>query len=92
MINRLIDYILKGTKLMATLAEFVTNTVASANAITAALSDLDLKLDDVKAKIDALVAGEVLTQADKDAITAALDLASTKAAAVLAEGTGLATS
>lgn len=62
---------------------------AAADVITA-LRAIDLKLDEVKLKIDSLSAGSVVTQADLDEIAAALAEGKATAAGVLAEASDLA--
>lgn len=72
---------------MATLADIS----ASLTEIVGSLTALDLKLDEVKAKIDGLQVGVPVTQEQIDALASALSDIKVQAAKVLAEGTDLAT-
>lgn len=72
---------------MATMQEIVDGV---AN-IQTVIQNIDLKLDEVKARIDKLVAGSVVTQQQIDELAATVNAAKTAASAVLTEATGLAT-
>lgn len=84
---------------MATAQEIldgVTEIVASGRTSAAALASLDLKLDEVRAKIDSLPSGSVVTQEQLDSIAASLQSAKDVAteirnssAAVLSEAEAL---
>ena len=68
----------------------ILDITQSVSEITGKLSALDLKLDEVKAKIDALSVGSPVTQAQLDELAASLNSAKLLAAKVLDEGTELA--
>ncbi len=98
-IRAIVNYILKGTNLMTTAQEIVDGVADLKSAIEASatsISGINLKLDEVKAKIDALKAGSVVTQEILDEIGAGLSAAKSvavsakeEAEAVLAEASGL---
>jgi septal ring factor EnvC (AmiA/AmiB activator) len=87
--ERLIDFFLKGTKIMST----ITELTESVTAVNDALLAVDAKLDEVKAKIDELVtqvgAGSPATQAQLDALGELLSAAKLEGAKVLAEASDL---
>lgn len=61
------------------------------NATNESLKAIDLKLDKVKEKIDALTVGQPVTQTQLDDLVASLAATKTKSDEVLDEATGLAT-
>ena len=74
---RLINYLLKGTNLMATLQE----AIAKVATLTSTIGLIDAKLDEIRA----FIAGLGLPQADLDQLNAMLDTANASAEAALAE-------
>lgn len=79
--TKLINFLLKGTNIMATLAD-VNQAVSE---LTAAVSATDLKLDEVLAFIQSLQVGQPVTQAQLDQLFADVTAAKVSAQAVLAE-------
>lgn len=67
----------------------LSDVTASITSVVSSLSALDLKLDEVKAKIDALSVGTVVSQAQLDELAALLDGAKTQASAVSDEASAL---
>ena len=68
----------------------LNDITSSVSEILTTLAALDLKLDDVKAKIDLLVVGTPVTQEQIDALAASLDAVKAQASKVLTESTELA--
>ena len=60
------------------------------NDLTLTIGSIDLKLDEVRARINDLVAGQPVTQDQLDALNAALSVAKDSASAVLTETSELA--
>lgn len=77
---------LDGEKLMASIQEVIDGVANIQNVIQA----IDLKLDEVKARIDNLSAGSVVTQQQLDELAATIAAAKESAASVLTEASGLA--
>lgn len=83
-----IFYAFKGIGLLMASLEEIKTSIA---ALLGTVGQIDIRLDDVAARISALEAGKVVTQEDIDALAASLDAVKTAAAAVLSEASGLAT-
>jgi len=81
-----INCIFRETNIMSTAQEIIDG-VADLKTV---IESVDLKLDEVKAKIDALAAGSVVSQAQLDEIGAALSEAKSAASSVLSEAGELA--
>lgn len=99
-VRALVNYILMETKIMTTAQEIVDGVADLKTAVESAansINGINLKLDEVKTKIDNLQAGSIVTQAWLDEVGAGLaaaktlaDSAKTESAAVLSEATSLA--
>lgn len=83
--TKLINWILKESKLMATIEEVQNNVIALSDALTS----VDLKLDEVRAFIASLQAGQPVTQEQLDNLAAAIASAKSTAQAVLSEADAL---
>lgn len=81
---KFINFLFEGTKLMATFEE----VKAGVESAVSSLAALDLKLDEVKAKIDSLSAG-VVSQEQLDELAALVNSAKDSSAAVFAEASAL---
>ena len=74
-IRAIVNYILKGTKLMEKVQDVLDRAAdikTLVESYAASISSINLKLDEVKAKFDALVAGAVVSQPQLDEIGAIL--------------------
>jgi len=95
----LINFLFKGTNIMATIEEVQAKVVAQGEALTivnSTLDAMDVKLDEIRNFIAGLQVGSVVTQEQLDALNASLDTvgaivadSQTKVAAVLAEADAL---
>ncbi len=83
--TRFIDYLFKGTKIMATISE-VQEQVAT---LTSTISNIDTKLDEIRTFIQGLQGGSVVTQEQLDALSSALEAAKSSASSALSEADAL---
>lgn len=84
-ISNVVNFILAGSDLMATIEEITAEAVR----VTETVEAIDLKLDEVKAFILGLQGGQPVTQAQLDELMAIVTGAKSAAAAVLSEADAL---